>query len=55
MSPTLSALSEVFCGRKADPATLAREHERPGRVAAVYVLFGGPEDDPELLLDETVR
>ena len=50
MSPTLSALSEVFCGRQADPATLDREHDGPGRVAAVYVLFGGPEDDPELLL-----
>ena len=50
MSPTLSALSEVFCGRQADPATLAREHDRPGRVAAVYVLFGELEDDPELLL-----
>ena len=50
MSPTLSALSEVFCGRQADPAALARGHEEPGRVSAVYVLFGGPEDDPELLL-----
>ena len=50
MSPTLSALNEVFCGRQADPATLDREHDRPGWVAAVYVLFGGPEGDPELLL-----
>lgn len=50
MSPTLSTLSEVFCGRQADPATLSHEYEEPGRVAAVYVLFGGLEDDPELLL-----
>ena len=50
MSPTLSALNEVFSGRQAGPATQARERERPGRIAAVYVLFGGPEDGPELLL-----
>ena len=50
MPPALTALSEVFSGRDADPAATAQEHQGPGKVAAVYLLFGGPEDDPELLL-----
>ncbi len=50
MTPALTALREVFRGRDVDPATATQEHQGPGRVAAVYVLFGGREEDPELLL-----
>ena len=50
MPLTLSALREVFSGRKSGSATQADGYAGTGRVAAVYVLFGGPEDDPELLL-----
>ena len=50
MSLTLSALGDVFCGRQADPTSFDSEHAGSGRVAAVYLLFGGREEKPELLL-----
>ena len=50
MSPTLIELERTLRGRGANEEPLATGNGQGDKVAAVYLLFGGPKDDPDLLL-----
>ncbi len=55
MYTTLEELERVLKGREAKPSPLDLESDPADRDAAVYVLFGGPAHNPDLILIRRAR